>query len=96
MTSSAASTIRNALSKINPISATGFAAHNSTFYDRVRPSYPASVLEQIQKELTKGAVEKDLNLLELGSGTVSSSSSSHVEWIRSRREADNSSTDEWL
>jgi hypothetical protein len=54
------------------------------------------VLEQIQKELTKGAVEKDLNLLELGSGTVSSSSSSHVEWIRSRREADNSSTDEWL
>jgi hypothetical protein len=68
---SVASTIRTVLPKINPISATGFASHNSAFYDQVRPSYPASVLEQVKRELTKGAVVKDLNLLELGSGTVS-------------------------
>jgi hypothetical protein len=72
MTSSATSPARTILSRINPISATGFGLHNSSFYDRVRPSYPPSVLEQVHRELSKGGTEKDLNLLELGSGTVSS------------------------
>ena len=61
---------------VNPIAALGFEGEsgkgNNDFYDQNRPSYPKAALEGIHSEVTKGGKKEEaLNLIELGSGTVS-------------------------